>query len=50
MKKLFILITISFLTLTGMASAQSYRTIGGGTSVGQTIEEDQFILGLRYNF
>jgi len=41
---------VGMFTRTDYGTAQSYRTIGGGTSVGQTIEEDQFILGLRYNF
>jgi opacity protein-like surface antigen len=41
---------VGMFTRTDYGTSQSYRTGNGNKSWGQEIEEDQFILGLRYNF
>ena len=41
---------VGMFTRTDYGTSQSYLTANGNKSWGQEIEEDQFILGLRYNF
>ena len=41
---------VGMFTRTDYGTSQSYRTDNGNKSWRQEIEEDQFIIGLRYNF